>query len=112
VLVAGDLNFQAGSELKDENSNQMQRELLEKVDASIDTTMCVDESADDKALKDTMLEEVQRTELPVHNLAISGGDMNREPPLASAILGMTHQEHTVRIGRWLRSCLHQRNCSS
>ncbi len=73
VLVAGDLNFQAGSELKDENSNQTQRELLEKADASIDTTMCVDESADDKALKDTMLEEVQRTELPVHNLAVSGG---------------------------------------
>ncbi len=42
VLVAGDLNFQAGSELKDENSNQMQRELLEKADAYyIDTTMCV-----------------------------------------------------------------------
>ncbi len=56
--------------------------------------MCVDESADDKALKDTILEEVQRIELPVHNLAVSGRDMNREPPLASAILGMTHQEHS------------------
>jgi hypothetical protein len=55
--------------------------------------MCVEESADDKVLKDTMLEEVQRTELPVHNLAVSGGDMNKEQPSASAILGMTHQEH-------------------
>ncbi|CAM6022364.1 unnamed protein product [Sphagnum balticum] len=78
VLVAGDLNFQTGSELKDKNSNQTQRELLEKADAYIDTTM---------------LEEVQRTELPVHNLVVSGGDMNREPPPASAILG-THQEHS------------------
>jgi endonuclease/exonuclease/phosphatase family metal-dependent hydrolase len=94
VLVVGDLNFQAGSELKDENSNQTQRELLEKADAYIDTTMCVDRSADDKVLKDTMPEEVQRIELPEHNLAVSGGDMNREPPLASAILGMTHQEHS------------------
>jgi hypothetical protein len=40
--------------------------------------MCVEESVDDKAFKDTMLEEVQRTKLLVHNLAISGGDMNRE----------------------------------
>jgi translation initiation factor 4G len=94
VLVARDVSFQAGSQLKDESSNQTQRESLEKVDASIDTTMCVEESADDKALKDTTLEEVQRTELPVHNPAVSGGDMNRDPPLPSAILGMTHQEHT------------------
>ncbi len=50
VLVAGDLNFQAGSELKDENSNQMQRESPEKADAFVDTTMCVEESADDKVL--------------------------------------------------------------
>ncbi len=42
----------------------------------------------------SMLEEVQRIELPVHNLAISGGDMNREPPPDFAILGMTHQEHS------------------
>ncbi len=27
---------------------------------SIDTTMCVEESDDDKALKDTMLKEVQK----------------------------------------------------
>lgn len=94
VLVARDVSFQAGSQLKDESSNQTQRESLEKADASIDTTMCVEESADDKALKDTTLEEVQRTELPVHNPAVSGGDINREPPLPSAILGMAHQEHT------------------
>ncbi len=55
--------------------------------------MCVEESADDKAFKDTMLEEVQRTKLPMHNLAVSGGDMNREPPSAFAILRMTHQKH-------------------
>jgi hypothetical protein len=55
--------------------------------------MCVEESADDKALKDTMLEEVQKTKLPVHNPVISGGVMNKEPPSTSAILGMTHQEH-------------------
>ncbi len=94
VLVARDVSFQAGSQLKDESSNQTQRESLEKADASIDTTMCVEESADDKALKDTTLEEVQRTELPVHNPAVSGGDINREPLLPSAILGMTHEEHT------------------
>jgi hypothetical protein len=56
--------------------------------------MCVEESVDDKALKDTMLEEVQRTKLPMHNPTISEGDMNREPPLASPILRMTHQEHS------------------
>jgi hypothetical protein len=55
--------------------------------------MCVEESADDKALKDTMLEEVQRTKLLVHNFVVSGKDMNREPPSTSSILGMTHQEH-------------------
>ncbi len=55
--------------------------------------MCVEENDDDKALKDTMLEEVQKTKLPMHNLVVSGGDMNREPQLASAIIGMTHQEH-------------------
>jgi hypothetical protein len=53
----------------------------------------VEESVDDKALKDIMLEEVQRTKLLMHNLDVNGRDMNREPPLASAILRMTHQEH-------------------
>ncbi len=52
--------------------------------------MCVEENVDDKAFKDTMLEEVQRTKLPVYNLAISGGDMNREPPSTFTILRMTH----------------------
>jgi hypothetical protein len=47
--------------------------------------MCVEDSADDKALKDIMLEEVQRTKLPMHNPIISGGFMNREPPSAFAI---------------------------
>jgi hypothetical protein len=56
--------------------------------------MCVEESANDKGLKDTMLKEVQRTKLPMHNHVVSGRDMNREPPLASTILGMTHQEHS------------------
>jgi hypothetical protein len=42
--------------------------------------MCVEENVDDKALKDTMLEEVQKTKLQVHNIHVSGGDMNREPP--------------------------------
>jgi hypothetical protein len=55
--------------------------------------MCVEESEDDKAFKDTMLKEVQRTKLPVHNPVVNGGVMNREPPSACAILGMTHQEH-------------------
>jgi hypothetical protein len=55
--------------------------------------MCVEENANDKALKDTMLKEVEKTKLQVHNIHVSGGDMNREPPLASAILGMTHQKH-------------------
>jgi hypothetical protein len=55
--------------------------------------MCVEQSADDKAFKDTMLEEVKRTKLLVHNLNVSRGNMNREPPSTSAILGMTHQEH-------------------
>jgi hypothetical protein len=91
VLVAKDLSFQASSQLKDENSNQTQRESLEKANVSINTTMCVEESANDKALKDTMLEEVQKTKLPMHNHAVSGGKMNREPPSASAILGMTRQ---------------------
>jgi hypothetical protein len=40
-----------------------------------------------------MLEKVQRTNLPMHNPTVSGGDMNREPPSVSPILGMTHQEH-------------------
>jgi hypothetical protein len=30
----------------------------------------------------------------MHNPTISEGDMNREPPLASPILRMTHQEHS------------------
>jgi hypothetical protein len=64
--------------------------LLEKANVSINTTMCVEENVDDKAFKDTMLEEVQRTKLPVYNLAISGGDMNREPPSTFTILRMTH----------------------
>jgi hypothetical protein len=55
--------------------------------------MCVEENVDDKALKDTMLEEVQKTKLQVHSIHVSGGNMNREPPSASTILGMTHQEH-------------------
>ncbi len=67
--------------------------MLQKEDVFIDTTICVEESVGDKALKDTMLEEVQITKLPMHNLGVSGGDMNRESPLASTILGMTHQEH-------------------
>ncbi len=29
----------------------------------------------------------------MHNPTVSGGDMNREPPSVSPILGMTHQEH-------------------
>jgi hypothetical protein len=56
--------------------------------------MCVEENVDDKALKDTMLEEVQKTKLQVHNIHVSGGDMNREPPSASTILRMTHQKHS------------------
>jgi hypothetical protein len=63
-------------------------------DVSIDTTMCVEQSVDCKALKDTMLQEVQRTKLLVHNPDVSGGNMNSEAPLTSAILGMTHQEHS------------------
>jgi hypothetical protein len=59
----------------------------------IGTTMCAEENADDKAFKDTMLEEVQRNKLPMHNLAIDGRNMNRQPPSTFAILGMTHQEH-------------------
>jgi hypothetical protein len=54
--------------------------LLEKTNVSIDTTMCVEERANDKALKDIMLEEVHITKFLVHNPAISGGVMNREPP--------------------------------
>jgi hypothetical protein len=53
--------------------------------------MCVEESPNDKALKDTMLEEVQRAKLPMHNPIVNGRVMNREPPSAYAILGMTHQ---------------------
>jgi hypothetical protein len=30
----------------------------------------------------------------MHNLDVNGRYMNREPPLASAILRMTHQEHS------------------
>jgi pyruvate-formate lyase-activating enzyme len=56
--------------------------------------MCVEENVDDKALMDTMLKEVQKTKLQVHNIHVSGGDMNMQPPSASAILGMTHQEHS------------------
>jgi hypothetical protein len=68
-------------------------ESLEKANVSINTTMCVEESDDDKVLKDTMLKELQKTKLLVHNPIVSGRNMNREPPLAFAILGMTHQEH-------------------
>jgi hypothetical protein len=50
----------------------MQKELLEKAYVSIDTTMCVEESVDDKVLKDTMLKEVQITKLPMYNLSFSG----------------------------------------
>jgi hypothetical protein len=71
----------------------MQRQSLEKENVFIDTTMCVEENADDKAFKDTMLEEVQITKLLVHNPVVSGGHMNKEPPSAFAILRMTHQEH-------------------
>ncbi len=53
--------------------------------------MCVEESDDDKAFKDTMLKEVQRTKLLVHNPVVNGQDMNKEPQSASIILGMTHQ---------------------
>jgi hypothetical protein len=53
----------------------------------------VEESADDKALKDTMLKDVQITKLLMHNPVVSGGNMNRESPSTSTILGMTHQEH-------------------
>ncbi len=94
VMVVKDLNFQAGFQLKDENNNQTQRESFEKANVPIDTTMCMEENADDKALKDTMLEEERKTKLQVHNIHVSEGDVNREPPLASAILGMTHQEHS------------------
>ncbi len=94
MLVAKYLSFQAGFQLKDENNNQTQKESLEKVNIPIDTTTCMEENADDKALKDTMVEEEQKTKLQVHNIHVSEGDMNREPPLASAILGMTHQEHS------------------
>jgi hypothetical protein len=69
----------------------MQRESLEKTNVSMDTTMCVEKSDDDKAFKDTMLKEVQRTKLPMHNHVINGQDMNKEPQSASTILGMTHQ---------------------
>jgi len=55
--------------------------------------MCVEESANDKVLKDIMLKEVQRTKLLVHNPNVSGGDMNREPPSTSPILRMTRQSH-------------------
>jgi hypothetical protein len=72
----------------------MQRESFEKADVSIDTTMCVEENVDDKAFKDTMLDEVKQIKLQVHNLHVSGGNMNRESPSASAILGMSHQEHS------------------
>jgi hypothetical protein len=56
--------------------------------------MCVEENVDDKALKDTMLEEVQKTKLQAHNIHVSGGDMNREPPSTSTILRMTRREHS------------------
>ncbi len=94
MLVARDLSSQVAFQLKDENSNQTHRESLEKAYVSIDTTMCVEESANDKVIKDTMLEEVQITKLIVHNPTVSGGDMNREPPSASRILRMTHQENS------------------
>jgi len=42
--------------------------------------MCVEENVDDKALKDTMLDEVQRTKLLLHNVVVNGGVMNKEPP--------------------------------
>jgi hypothetical protein len=91
MLVARNLNFQACSQLKDENSNKTQRESLEKADVSIYTTMCVEESVDHKVLKDTMLEEVQRIKLLMHSHVICGRDTNREPPSAFAILRMIHQ---------------------
>ncbi len=94
VLVARDLSFQACSQLNNENNNHSQKKLLEKAYVSINTTMCVKESVDDKAFKDTMLEEVPRTKLLVHNPTVSGGDMNKEPPIASTILRITHQEHS------------------
>jgi len=56
--------------------------------------MCLEENANDKAFKDIMLKEVQKTKLQVHNIHVNGGDMYREPPLAFAILRMTHQEHS------------------
>jgi hypothetical protein len=56
--------------------------------------MCVEDNVDDKAFKDTMLDEVQKFKLQVHNLQVSGGDMNRESPLAFTILGMSHQKHS------------------
>jgi hypothetical protein len=42
--------------------------------------MCVKENVDDKVLKDTMLDEVQRTKLLLHNPIVNGGVMKREPP--------------------------------
>jgi hypothetical protein len=54
----------------------------------------VEENANDKVIKDTMLEEVQITKLIVHNPTVNEGDMNREPPSAFRILRMTHQEHS------------------
>ncbi len=94
VLVAKDLSFQASFQLKDENNNQTYRESFEKANVPVNTTMCMEENANDKAFKDTMLEEEQKTKLQVHNIHVSEGDTNREPPLAFAILGMTHQEHS------------------
>ncbi len=80
--------------MNDENNNQTQKESFEKVDVSIDITMCVEENVDDKAFKDTMLDEVQKIKLQVHNLHVGRGDMNRELPSTSTILGMSHQEHS------------------
>jgi hypothetical protein len=52
--------------------------------------MCVKESANDKVLKDIVLEDVQRTKFLVHNPVVNGRGMNREPTLSFAILRMTH----------------------
>jgi hypothetical protein len=41
----------------------MQKESLEKAYVSINTTMCVEESVNDKVIKDTMLEAVKELNL-------------------------------------------------
>jgi hypothetical protein len=56
--------------------------LLEKANVSIDTSMCVEENVDDKALMDTILKEVQKTKLQVHNIHVNGGDMNMQTTIS------------------------------